>query len=97
MLRLPKGLSLFDVHEMMKYVKSFYMKHIQDIIDTDPELANDSDVDNTGIGQILAISYTLKTLKLVIVILNVSYITGIMFLVLCEFVDDFIYDLDFGT
>lgn len=35
-------------------------------------------------------------MKLVIVILNVSYITGVLFLVLCEFVDDFIYDHEFG-
>jgi hypothetical protein len=96
MLRIPKGLSLFDVHVMMKYVKSVYQKRVQYIIDNDNQLANDCDVDNTGIGEILAISYTLKTLKLIIVILNISYICGIMFLVVCEAVDDFVYDLDFG-
>ena len=50
MLRLPKGLELFDVHEMMKYVKSLYQKKVQYIIDNDRDLANDMDVDNTGIG-----------------------------------------------
>lgn len=96
MLRLIKGLSLFDVHEMMKYLKSLYMKKVQYIIDTDRELANDCDIDNTGIGELLKISYTLKTLKLIIIILNTSYITGILFMVLCEGVDDFINDIEFG-
>ena len=38
----------------------------------------------------------LKTLKLVIIILNISYLTGVLFLVLCEGVDDFITDIEFG-
>ena len=42
----------------------------------------------------MAVSYTLKTFKLVVVILNISYLTGIMFYVLCEFVEDFIHDQD---
>lgn len=63
-------------------------------MDNDPELANDIDQDNTNIGQILAISYTLKTFKLVVIILNISYLCGIMFYVLAEFVEDFFHDQD---
>jgi hypothetical protein len=96
MLRVIKGLSLFDVHKMMKHVKSIFHKKVKFIIDTDNELANDIDRDSTNIGYILVISYTLKTLKLIIVILNTSYITGVMFLVLSEGVDDFLYNIDFG-
>lgn len=31
-----------------------------------------------------------------IIILNISYLTGICFLILCEAVDDFGYDIEFG-
>jgi hypothetical protein len=96
MCRVIKGMSLLDVHEIMKWIKNKYIKRVQYIIETDIELANDCDIDNTGIGEILVFSYTLKTCKLVIVILLTSYFTGVMFLVLCEGVDDFVYDADFG-
>ena len=55
MLRLIKGFSLFDVHDMMKHVKRYYHGKTQNIIDYDPELAENKDVDNTNIGRILAI------------------------------------------
>ena len=41
-------------------------------------------------------SYVLKILKLTIIIANVSYLTGVGWLVLCEFVRDFILDIDIG-
>lgn len=55
MLRLIKGFELFDVHNMMQYVKGAYNKRMQHLIENDPEEANDVDIDNTGIGEILAI------------------------------------------
>jgi hypothetical protein len=96
MCRVIKGMSLLNVHRIMKWIKAMYLKRVKFIIDTDMDLANDMDIDNTGIGEILFFSYTLKTCKLVIVLLLVSYFTGVMFLVLCEGIDDFVYDLDFG-
>jgi peroxiredoxin len=50
MLRILKGLELFDVHVMMHWVKSIYQKKVQNIIDNDNELANDIDIDSTNIG-----------------------------------------------
>lgn len=94
MLRIVKGFKLFDVPDMMAFIKRQYQKKMQFIVDTDPELANDIDQDNTNIKQILAISYTLKTFKLVVVILNISYLTGVLFYVLCELVEDFLHDQD---
>jgi hypothetical protein len=66
-------------------------------VDNDPDLANDIDIDTNGIGQILAIKFMLKTIKLIIVILNISYLTGVGFLVLCEGIDDFLQNRDFGN
>jgi hypothetical protein len=96
MLRLFKGFKLFNVHKIMSMVKEFYHRRTQSIVDNYPDLANDIDIDTNGIGQILAIKFLLKTIKLIIVILNISYLTGVGFLVLCEAVDDFLNDKEFG-
>jgi hypothetical protein len=79
---------------MMAYIKRQYLKKIQSIVEHDHELANDIDQESTSIGKILAISYTLKTCKLVIIILNISYLCGVLFYVLCEFVEDFVEDIE---
>lgn len=50
MLRLIKGLTLFDVHAMMRYVKSIYKKKALYIIENQPEVASDLDIDSTNIG-----------------------------------------------
>ena len=47
-------------------------------------------IDNNKIETILIISYSLKTFKLVIIILNMSYIVGMSWLIICEFTEDFI-------
>ena len=43
MLRIIKGFVLFDVPDMMAFVKAQYQKKLQVIVDNDPELANDID------------------------------------------------------
>jgi potassium voltage-gated channel Eag-related subfamily H protein 8 len=45
----------------------------------------------------LILSYILKIFKLVIIILNLSYLFGVFWLVLCEAVFDFQYDIDVET
>ena len=52
------------------------------------------DIDSNKIEDLLIISYTLKTLKLVIIIMNITYFTGIFFLVMCEGVHDFIGNVE---
>ena len=42
------------------------------------------------------ISYLLKILKLFIVIANISYLTGVGWLILCEAIRDFILNIDTG-
>ena len=64
------------------------------IIENDYELANSMDEDNNKIEELLWISYVLKTFKLVIIITNISFLTGVFWLMLCEFNHDFIFDID---
>lgn len=52
------------------------------------------DIDQNKIEDLLIISYTLKTLKLMIIIMNITYFTGIFFLVLCEMVHDYLENIE---
>ena len=81
----------------MTILKNRNRKKILNIIETNPELANDTDIDNNKIEKMLFTSYTMKTLRLVILIMNISYLTAVFWLMLCEFVQDFIFDIDPGS
>jgi len=53
------------------------------------------DEDLNKIMEVINISYFLKIVKLVIIILNFSYLLGIMWVVKCKFMEDVIYDADY--
>ena len=44
----------------------------------------------------MRVSYILKTIRLVIILINISFLTGVFWLILCEFIHDFYYDIDPG-
>ena len=93
-MRLNKGFTLFDVPVMMDKIKTYYQNSLQKLVDNDPRIANDIDADHNNIEKILNISYALRILKLVIIIGNISYLLGLMWLVMCDLVFDFSYDMD---
>tara|TARA_B110000285_G_scaffold233994_1_gene309465 strand:- start:201 stop:623 length:423 start_codon:yes stop_codon:yes gene_type:complete len=53
-------------------------------------------VDHNRVEEVLMVSYSLQILKLFIIISNISYLTGVAWFVLCEFIRDFVLDID-GT
>ena len=53
-------------------------------IKKDPKLGQDQTDDHNRIELIMKIDYCLKTLKLIIIIINISFFIGIFFLVFCE-------------
>lgn len=57
-------------------------------------MANDKDMDNNKISDILNIGYLLKIFKLVIVIMNIAYLTGIFWLIMCEALNDFALNIE---
>lgn len=61
-----------------------FNKRLEHIINTDPELAENSDIDNNNIMVILMISYFFKTFKLVVIILTVSYFMGMFWYIYCD-------------
>ena len=48
-----------------------------------------------NVESLMFISYALKTFQLTIVILNISYILGMIWYIILEFVQDFVYDIDY--
>lgn len=96
LLRFKKGFQLLDVTKIMGYFKNRSKLKILAIIEYDPELANSIEVDNNKIEEILSISYLLKTCRLVIILVNISFLTAVFWLMMCEFIQDFFYDVDPG-
>ena len=64
-------------------------------IKEDLKFANDKINNNNKIEEVLLFKFTLKIFKLVILILNSSYLLGMLWLVWCQFIADFILDADF--
>ena len=60
----------------------------------DPTLAINVDIDSNKIEDLLIISYSLKTFKIMITIMTITYYTGIFFLIMCEGVQDFVQDVE---
>ena len=81
----------------MHEVKKISFSRLERMIDQDPELAENQDIDNNNIELLMKIGYGLKTLKLAITIFNISYFMGIIWLIYCDFTskdwerDDFIF------
>ena len=94
MLRIYKGFALFDVPRIMAVIKKGYQSKMSYIIKKHPKLANDADQDNNKIGEVLLISFYLRILKLVVVILNISFLTGLFWVLGCQMIQDFYYDYD---
>ena len=83
-VRFVKGFSMFDVTLYIQAVKRFYAKKLQQMCENDIELASNKNLDSNKIKTILIVSYMLKTVKLMIVIFNLSYTVGMVWLILCE-------------
>lgn len=68
----------------MRHIKDLFKARLQRIIDDEPELADNSDLDNNNIMTILMISYFFKTFKLIVVIVTISYFMGMLWYIFCE-------------
>lgn len=96
MLRLVKGFELLNVQALMDKIKKIQHERTQRIVDSNGDQADNKDLDLNNVEKLLLTSYTLRIFKLILVIANVSYITGVGWLVLCEAVRDFILNIGIG-
>lgn len=85
-LRLRRGFAILDVTKLMGSIKNFFNRRLEYNIENDEKFANNKDEQKNPVESLLFIGYALKTLYLTIVILNISYIVGMIFYVLCELV-----------
>jgi hypothetical protein len=53
-------------------------------IEKDPMIDENTLVDNNSIDILMNIKYFLETFKLVLIIFNVSYFTGIIWIIFCD-------------
>ena len=64
------------------------------MVESDEKAAQDKNVDKTQIVKLLMIKFGLKTLKLIMMIMNFTYVIGMLYYVVSIFYADFILGLD---
>lgn len=82
---------------MTDAIKDYWQEVVIKQMEEDPELNDNLDVDSNKLEEMLLLNYTLKIFKLVIIILNLSYLFGVFWLCICEAVLDFQYDIDIDS
>ena len=82
-IRISKGAVLFDVPEIMGNINRYFRNQMLVKIQTDHDLAEDMLNDNNNIEFLLKTGYAFKTLKLVVVILTISYFVGVLWYIVC--------------
>jgi hypothetical protein len=95
--RITKGLKLYNVQVMTDAMKDYWQEVVVERLEDDPELNNNLDIDSNKLEEMLLLNYFLKIMKLVIIILNLSYLFGVFWMCLCEAVLDFQFDIDIET
>lgn len=77
-----------DVGKFMKGVKEHYKNQLIEKVKEDPRLADDSTMDHTKMKEIILISQTLRTLRLILVIFNFSFFIGMGWLLVCVVLEE---------
>lgn len=91
-IRLVSSVSRLNVSALKEQLKQWQMASMnKKIKDKDPSV-NDKENDQNRIMQILYFRYTLDTLKLAFIILNICYFVGLAWYTLCVIEQDYILD-----
>lgn len=53
-------------------------------------------IDYNSIGKMLFIKYTLKITRFIFIILHISFTVGMMWMLMCKFVEDFIHGVEYA-
>ena len=87
-IRIQKGNEIFDVGNLTKGIKDYYAIKSKERIKNDLDFAEDTINDNNKIEFFIKIGYYLKTLKLAVVIMTISYLVGIAWYIFCQLIYD---------
>lgn len=90
-IRIIKGIRFFSVPKMMKGIKSFNAYNLDRLAKTNPAIGNDKNNDQIKISMIMLVSYTLRILKLVIILFNLSFFFGIAWHIYCNLANKIIH------
>ena len=85
---MGKGIKIFDATALLGIIKNIMKHRTERKIKKDLKLAEDVINDHNNIETLLFVSYTIKTFKLVILIINISYFIGMIWLIFCEISED---------
>jgi len=87
-IRLRKVSSIFNVSFFMEEIKRMCYSHLAKLIAQDKRIGENQDIDRNNIEFLMKVGYGLKTMKLAIIIFNISYFVGILWLIFCDFTTD---------
>lgn len=76
---MKRGLSNLDIDRILKWYKVNQQKELEQLIQDDPQAANCKDVDQTKIGNILAMSFFIKIMKIMIFVSSCCYFFAMIF------------------
>lgn len=75
-------------------IEYFNQKRLKVIIDNDKILAENKVIDNNKITMMVLLSFVLQTIKLVIIIMNISYFLGMIWYIICDLNYEYFLDED---
>ena len=83
-IRIFKALDKFDIPVIMGYIKVFTKAKTLKDIAKNPILGDDTLSDHNKIEALLQTGYMLRILKLVVILLNMSYFVGMIFMIIAD-------------
>ena len=87
-IRLGKGYQFFSIEAIINEVKKFYKEKSNKLVASGSEKAYDTTMDHNKVNQIIFIQHCLKTVKLIVLILNFSYFFSIGWIIVCALNDE---------
>ena len=72
----------------MNRIQLNYKNRLQVLIEDDPILAENMDIDNNKITEQIMIHFVLNVIKIIIIIINLSYFIGFLWYIYCDITID---------
>ena len=85
-IRLIKGIEIYDVKMMMDWLKEKNTQRVMTAVENDPTLLQNLDLDQNNIDFLFNVRYFLKISKLFLMIINVAYFTGVIWIIFCQII-----------
>lgn len=90
--RLEKGFRLLNISRFMAVVKKAYFSYLESKFKQYPELAMSKKGEYQISLHLICIQYVMKISEMVIIILNTSYIIGVLWFFICSLNEEFFHD-----